>query len=165
MKNTHPLIVAMLIALMVGVSGPATAAEATPKPTTEQMTSFKRKVKDRDTLYRKLQQLDRQAADALKRGEKPVQIYAEQTSVQSRLDLLELQVDLFTTRFEMETPPPPSAATADAKTGKTKVNTSRAFAIGQRRAEQQVSDDCRRMLATINFQRFLNQDIVEVEQE
>lgn len=152
MKRSIQIITATLMIFAFTGVGMA----ETVKPSTEQMVSFKKKVKERDSLVQKLGTLDRAAADALKRGEKPVRVYADQASVQNRLDLLELQIDLFAARFDMDVPARPSSKRDEAKGSTKTVKTDRAFVLGQRRAVKQLSDDCQQMMASIDFSAFLS---------
>lgn len=85
-------------------------AEATAELTPEQR--FKAKLRERDRTYRKLHRLDAQAAAAVKRGEQPLELFAQQQSAQEILNGLELRLTLTGSRYGWEIPEPPASSTS-----------------------------------------------------
>ncbi len=122
---------------------------------------FKKLVLQRNKIYKRLARLDEQAADGLKRGEKPLVVYAQQVSAQDQLDLINLRLALLATRFGLIVPPVPGQAPAntsgraqpaDDMTRKLEM----AFARGHSRAVKMLRDDADTFMQSLDFWMFLN---------
>ena len=138
--------------------GPDYLRGATPSRQVE----FKKLVLQRNKIYKRLAKLDAQAAEGLKRGEKPLVVYARQVSAQDQLDLVNLRLALLATRFGLIVPPVPGQAPADTS-GPAQLsddmtrNLEKAFARGHNRAVKMLRDDAETFMQSLDFGTFLNE--------
>ncbi len=145
----------------VSRNGAAMPVPGVVTPTAKQRAEFNKLVYRRNKLHRQLSRLDEQAAEMIKRGEKPIVVYAEQVSSQDELDLVELQLAILATRYNMSVPPVPGRDPMPAgHTARIDDDANRsleaAFARGRERAIKQLADDTDEFLSTIDFHGFLN---------
>ena len=138
-KRTNTIVI-MAIGLLF-VSGPAFAGDITPA----QRAEFHKLVNQRNDLERKLLKLDRQASKKIKSGEKPVVIYAGQTAMQDKLDLVEQRMEILSVRYDLAIPARPAAG-SDALDARTNRRVNQAFERGRHRAMQRIRQDCLQML-------------------
>ncbi len=132
--------------------------DATPSRRAE----IKKLVLQRNKIYKRLARLDEQAAEGLKRGDKPLVIYARQVSAQDQLDLINLRLALLGTRFGVIVPPVPGQATAntsgpDQPSDAMTRNLEKAFARGHNRAVKMLRDDAETFMQSLDFGTFLNE--------
>lgn len=140
-------------------------AQAETQLTAEQQ--FKAKLRERDRTYRKLHRLDTQAAAAVKRGEQPLELFAQQQSTQDILNGLELRITLTASRHGWEVPAPPAAPQsraqqleAPAPDARTKAqNTAQLISPeGPARTRVLIRREVHAMLAALAFRGFPQAD-------
>ena len=145
------------------VAGPAVFAAAPGKATSaaKHRALINKLVFKRNKLHAQLMELDAQASDLLKGGEKPVVVYAQQVSVQDQLDLIELRLAILSTRYGLTVPPlrgrdpgPTGAIVPVVDESDRQVDV--AFARGRERAMSRLRDDADRLLASLDFGAFLS---------
>jgi len=129
--------------------------------TPSRRAEFKKLTLQRNKIYKRLATLDEQAADGLKRGEKPLVVYARQISAQDQLDLINLRLALLATRFGLIVPPVPGQAPAHASgraqpSDEMTRNLEKAFARGHDRAVKMLRDDADTFMQSLDFWTFLN---------
>lgn len=129
--------------------------------TASRRMEFKKLVFQRNKIYVQLARLDEQAAELLKRGEKPLVVYARQVSAQDQLDLINLRLALHSTRFGLNVPPVPGQA-APSTRGRAQPlddmtrHLEKAFARGHNRAVKMLRDDADTFMQSLDFWTFLN---------
>ncbi len=145
------------------VAGPAVFASASGTATSaaKHRAQVHKLVFKRNKLHAQLMQLDTQASDLLKAGEKPVVVYAQQVSVQDQLDLIELRLAILSTRYGLIVPPLPGRDRGPTGTIVPVVDEADrqvdvAFARGRERAMSRLRDDADRLLASLDFGAFLS---------
>jgi hypothetical protein len=129
--------------------------------TPKQRAEFNKLVLRRNKLHARLTVLDEQASELIKRGHKPVVVHAQQVSALDELDLIELQLAMLATRYELPVPPVPGrdplpggqVARPDDETNRS---LDQAFARGRNRAMKRLRDDTDRFLASLDFDAFIN---------
>ncbi len=156
----------------IGVAGGLAASGASEAPglavdgapgsgiTPQQRAEFNKFVLRRNKLHANLTRLDAQAAEQIRRGQKPIVLHAQQVSVQDELDLVELQIAMQATRHGLAVPPVPGRdAPASGRAGPLddEVNRSleQAFSRGRQRAVQRLGEDTDRFLGSLDFGMFL----------
>ena len=130
---------------------------ATPK----QKAEFNKLVLRRNKLHIRLSLLDKQAAELIKRGHDPVVVHAQQVSALDELDLIELQLAMLATRYELTVPPVPGRdplpggqiARPDDEANR---NLDQAFARGRDRAMKLLQEDADRFMYSLDFEPFIN---------
>jgi len=130
-------------------------------PTPSQRAEFNKLVMRRNKLHVQLTQLDEQASEMIKRGENAVVVHAQQVSVQDELDLVELQLAIMSTRYNLDVPPVPGrdplpaggVAQSDDAANR---GLDKAFARGRERAVKKLADDTDEFLGSIDFNGFLH---------
>jgi hypothetical protein len=130
--------------------------------TTQQRAEFNKLVLRRNKLHANLTRLDEQAAELIRRGQKPIVLHAQQVSVQDELDLVELQIAIQATRHGLAVPPVPGRDTppsgrASPMDDEVNRNLEQAFARGRQRALQRLGDDTDRFLGSLDFVNFLGE--------
>ncbi|MEO1236595.1 MAG: hypothetical protein AAFX76_07385 [Planctomycetota bacterium] len=147
------LLVSGLVA--VTPSAPAHAQEASP----EQKAEFNRMVRERNELHRELEGLDVRAVEAVKRGDDPIQINAQQVSVQDKLDLVQLRLEIVSMRYGLRLPPVPGSEGDTSKTidGKPeeRLMAEKAFARGHDRAMAMIRKESEEFARSLDFSGFL----------
>jgi len=142
----------------------ALAQSEKPEISPEQRAEFNKLIQERNRLHLKLQQLDERAAKAMKDGEKPTDLHAEQVSVQDQLDLKRLRVQILATRYGLDIPPLPdgdssrsggSSGDGEGASKSTDEQIEQAFARGRRRALDRMQGDYDQFLASLNFEAFI----------
>lgn len=129
--------------------------------TPKQRAEFNKLVLRRNKLHARLTGLDEQATELIKRGREPVVVHAQQVSALDELDLVELQLALLATRYELSVPPVPGrdplpngkVARPDDETNR---NLDQAFARGRARAMKRLREDTDKFLASLDFGAFIN---------
>jgi len=149
----------LMVLLMMLAAAPAVAQEAT----TEQRVEVHELISERDRLHRRLQELDRRAAEAIKRGQSATALHAEQVSVQDQLDLVQLRLEVLATRYGLSIPALPGerevrGENEPAEAESTERSIERNFERGRRRAMQHVRSDYARFLASVDYSAFLGVD-------
>ena len=146
-----------------GVTGIAMAGPASMRgATAARRADFKKLVFRRNKIHKQLSRLDERAAELLKRGDKPLVVYAQQVSAQDQLDLINLRLSLLSTRFGLIVPPVPGEALANSR-GKTQPdddmtrNLEKAFARGHDRAVKMLRVDADTFMQSLDFWTFLNE--------
>ncbi len=129
--------------------------------TASRRVAFKKLVFQRNKVYMRLARLDEQAAEGLKRGDKPLVVYAQQVSAQDQLDLINLRLALLATRFGLIVPPVPGQAPANTSgwaqpSDDMTRNLEKAFARGHDRAVKMLRDDADTFMQSLDFWTFLN---------
>ncbi len=137
------------IAVVLAVGALCTVARAEQSPRKE----FYRLVQQRNQLHTQLEQLDRQAAEALTAGREAATVHAEQMSVQDRLDLLQLRLETLAMRHEFALPPLPQPA--GARAGEAEGPAGNEFERGRQRTLPLLRDRTLRMLRQIDYSGFL----------
>ena len=129
---------------------------ATPK----QKAEFNKLVLRRNKLHMRLELLDEQASELIKRGHDPVVVHAQQVSALDELDLIELQLAMLATRYELTVPPVPGRdplpngqiARPDDNANRS---LDRAFARGRDRAMKLLHEDADRFLSSLDYETFI----------
>ena len=147
----------LVVMFLVGTSAVRAEAQAADGPTPAQRAAFNRLVNERNTLVQKMRQLDHRAAEALKQGDDPVTVHAEQVSAQDRLDLLQMRIDMEATRHGLAVPPMPEQGHDTAEQA-TRARAAQVFERGRSRAVQEVRKDCLAFLGSLDFESFLDQE-------
>ena len=62
-------------------------------------------LRERDHLQQQLLRADRQAAEAMLRGEDPVELYAQQTGLQEQVDMMQMRLESLAMRLDFDLPP------------------------------------------------------------
>ena len=60
---------------------------------------------ERDHLQQKLLRADQAAAEALLRGEDPIELYADQTGLQEQVDMMQMRLESLAMRLDFDLPP------------------------------------------------------------
>ncbi len=146
-----------------GVSGIAMAGQSgyPGGATASRRAEFKKLVLQRNKIHVRLSRLDEHAAELLKRGDKPLVVYAHQVSAQDQLDLINLRLALLSTRFGLIAPPVPGQAVAGSGSRAQPAddmtrNLERAFARGHNRAVKMLRGDADTFMRSLDFWTFLN---------
>ncbi len=146
-----------------GVTGIAMAGqpEYMGGATASRRVEFKKLVFQRNKIHMRLTRLDEQAAELLKRGDKPLVVYARQVSAQDQLDLINLRLSLLSTRFGLIVPPVPGQAAPNTSgrvqpTDDMTRNLEKAFARGHDRAVKMLREDADTFMQSLDFWTFLN---------
>ena len=145
---------------MYGAASPVATGDMTTI-TPRQRATFNKLVLRRNKLHAGLSALDEQAAELIKRGREPVVVHAQQVSALDELDLVELQLAMIATRYELSVPLVPGrdplpngmAARPDDETNR---NLDQAFARGRARAMKRLREDTDKFLASLDFGAFIN---------
>ncbi len=157
-QSARRVAAAMLaIAIAAGSAGSALGQAASAE---ERAEVFKL-VRERDTLHRELQRLDRQAADAIKRGEEPIDLHARQVNTEDRLDLVTLRLEILATRYELPIPALPGEQPVRIDPERVKDDDAaaqRSLARGRSRAMAQMRSDADQFLMSLEFGEFLELD-------
>lgn len=142
------------------VAARAPVAEAPSAPAAQDpRVEFDRLTRERDRLTLELRQLDRRAADLVRRGGDASVLHAEQISTQDRLDLVRLRLELMAARHGFALRPAPSdRQEISGDDPGLALATEDAFARGRERALAQIREDNLRFLASIDFSGFLAPD-------
>ncbi|MBL4699856.1 MAG: hypothetical protein JKX85_01230 [Phycisphaeraceae bacterium] len=150
-KFIHKISLVVLGLLLM--TSAAMAQDATPS----QRAEFNKLANERRQALVKLTSLDHQAAAKIKKDEKPVAIFAQQTALQDKLDLLEQRLEILSIRYNL---PMPVTSKADASTidQRTARGINKAFERGRTRAMKQLREDCLQMLETLDFGSFLKSE-------
>jgi len=160
MKRTSWRWLALLVTAAVLLPTPGTTAlaqEATP----EQRAEVRKLVRERDRLHQELENLDRRAAEAIKQGEEPVDLHAQQVNVQDELDLVTLRLELLATRYDLPVPALPGEQDVRHEPQETEnvaEAVERSLGRARTRAMQRVHADYERFLASLDFREFLDLD-------
>ncbi|MCH2134234.1 MAG: hypothetical protein MK116_10830 [Phycisphaerales bacterium] len=113
-------------------------------------------LRERDHLQQQLLRADQQAAEAMLRGEDPVELFAEQTGLQEQVDILQMRLESLAMRLHFDLPPlsmtieqfDPNAAL------------ERHIAVGRQRAitamGQHCEVACHSIMQDVSFQAFLD---------
>ena len=138
-------------------AAPAADAELTPKQ------QLARQLRQRNALYRKLYRLDGEAADAVKRGERPLAVHARQQTVQDELNVVEMRVAILASRHQLDVPEPPASPQTEAarKALQTRHghnphrNTAESIAAdGVARTDALIREQTNLLLARLSFRGF-----------
>jgi hypothetical protein len=124
----------------------------------EQKAEFRKLVRERDQLHRELLRLDRRATSAMKNGSQPVGLFAEQINVEDRLDLVQLRIEMMSTRYDLPLPALPGENNVKGVASETESFDQRidqAFARGRTRARTALGRDCAQFLGSLDFTEFL----------
>jgi hypothetical protein len=125
----------------------------------EQVVAFNRLVAQRNQLFEKLQALDKQAAETIKREEEPVRVHAEQIAIEDQLDLVQVRLEMLAMRYDFNIPPIPVKEEADAdatdegRDGPQTAGTD--FERGRQRALEELKKQTQRLLKSIDYDGFL----------
>ena len=146
-----------------GVSGIAMAGqpEYMGGVTASRRVEFKKLVFQRNKIHMQLARLDEQAAELLKRGDKPLVVYARQVSAQDQLDRINLRLSLLSTRFGLIVPPVPGQAPASTS-GRAQPldDMTRKLEKAQKSLgaleDEMLRDDADTFMQSLDFWTFLN---------
>lgn len=134
----------------------ASAHGATQRVDPKQKSHFNKLLSERNQLAKKLEQLDRKAADAMRNGEDPVVVHAEQIGVQDQLDLIELRLEILGTRLGLDVPTVEQQQRKRAIEGDPVENRARAtLERGRARTITRLQRQTKAMLASLDFSRFV----------
>lgn len=143
------------IVLVVGLACQARTALAADPPR-EVKNEFRQYVVKRDRLVRELATIDRQAADAVAAGKKPMDLHAKQIELQDKIDLHQLKLETLSIRWNLPIPAPPSPeATATDESTAIAQRVEFAFQDGRVRTDRVLNERCRKMLGTIDYDALL----------
>lgn len=134
---------------------PASGQDAT----SAQRAEISRLVRERDQLDRRLSSLDAAAVARLKDSRPALEINAQQIATQDELDLVQLRLEILSTRYGLPVPPPPSeapAAEVEAQADAGDVEAEQAFARGRQRTLTLVRREAERFARAIDFTGFLD---------
>jgi len=150
---------ALLIGIIVIALPTATPLSAAQTATPEQRAEVRKLIRERDQLHRQLEALDERAAEAIKEGENPVDLHAEQVNVQDELDLVQLRLEILATRYDLPIPALPGER--DVRTDGDEAEEAeraieRSLSRGRTRAMSRVHADYERFLGSIDFSEFLD---------
>ena len=132
-------------------------AEATPQQ------QFSTTLRQRNALTRKLYRLDADAAAAVKRGERPLAVHAQQQSVQDELNVAEMRLAILASRHGFTVPEPPPSPEAEAarralqRAGghdDARAHAQTIAADGLARTDALVREQVNLMLAQLSFRGF-----------
>lgn len=153
------LITTFWLLVLAAMGVPAFAEDATA----QQRASFRKLVSERNALHRELRELDARAAEAIKAGDETASLYAKQVSVQDQLDLVMLRLETTAARYGLPLPDVPETNTAARQTrgDRAAKAAQRAFTRGQTRALDELRRQALAMLASIDFEAFLNGPMTE----
>lgn len=144
-----------IIALIgLGAAAVAEAQEATP----QQRAEVNKLIRERDQLHQKLETLDRQATEAIKQGQDPLDLHAAQVNVQDELDLVQLRLEILATRYGLPIPAVPGEEDVrhtPADTEEMDRAVRETLARGRNRAMAQLHEEHRLFLASLDFSSFL----------
>lgn len=153
----------LFVAGLLTVGGPsAFAAPADVAPEVHQQ--FAEKLRERNTLTRKLHRLDREAADLVMRGESAIHINAKQQSLQDQLNVVELRLAIMSNRYDFEVPPspvadPPRISREPVSPSSKRHRVARDLAPdGHARAQAVIQRELEAMLARLAFTGFPGAD-------
>ena len=139
--------------LCAGIACSASLAAEVPQ---EVKQEFRQTIAKRDRLVRELASIDNKAADAVAGGKAPMGLHAQQIELQDKIDLLQLRVETMAMRWNLEIPAPPKPGTDEMDTAKTdQARLEASFQTGRDRTDIVLSDRCRQMLASIDYDSFL----------
>jgi hypothetical protein len=141
-----------IITLVTILAWPVAAQAA---ENTRERASYQQLLRQRHQLVTQLSRLDEQAAAAVRRGEDPVQIHAQQIGLQDQLDLVELRLELTASRLGEDVPPIETVGSGPSEQVKAEARARRALERGVSRTMRVVQRDAKAMLASLNFARFL----------
>lgn len=151
------LVVMATAAFMLALSSSALAQDAT----VQQKTEFRKLLRERDQLHRQLQVVDRRANTAMKQGQEPVGLYAEQVNLEDRLDLVQLRLEMMATRYSLPITALPGEKNLEGH-ATTPVGLNQridyVFARGRTRALESMRSDCDFFLGSLDFSEFLALD-------
>jgi hypothetical protein len=149
MKHLKHALIAFGLALQAGT---ALAAD----PPREVKNEFRQHVVKRDRLFRELGTIDRQAADAVAAGKKPMELHAKQIELQDKIDLHQLKLETLSIRWNLPIPAPPSPeSTATDESTAVAQRVEMAFQDGRNRTDRVLNDRCRKMLGAIDYDALL----------
>jgi len=149
---------AFLAGILLAGSAPARAEAASVDPEIHQQ--FSSKVRERNTVVRKLQRLDREAASLMMKDESALEVNAKQQSLQDKLNVIELRLAIMSSRYDFEVPPSPVADPPQVKTRKASPTTARNDVAqglapdGHARAKAVIQQELNAMLADLEFVGF-----------
>ncbi|MEM9065168.1 MAG: hypothetical protein AAGB51_06715 [Planctomycetota bacterium] len=124
--------------------------------TEDPRVEFDRLLRERDRSVIELRRLDARAARLLRDGRDAAVVHAEQISVQDRLDLVRLRLELMAARHGFPLRPAPSETGTVTEDDPVLIRaTDDAFARGRERALVRMHEDNIRFLASIDFSGFL----------
>ena len=147
----------LLCTLVIAIAMTDITLAAPANPTPEQHTEFNRLISQRDELHNQLETLDREAAQHIKRGDNPLQMHSRQVTVQDQLDLVELRVDILSSRYGLPVPPLPGERAQEGESDRNgrAQSSEEVFTRGRERALVHLRNDLRWMMARIDFETFL----------
>ena len=139
--------------LLAGITCSSSLAAEVPQ---EVKSEFRQNIAKRDRLVRELAGIDNKAADAVAGGKAPMGLHAQQIELQDKVDLLQLRIETMAMRWNLEIPAPPKPGTAEMdKAANDKKMLEDSFQTGRDRTDDVLSDRCRQMLASIDYDSFL----------
>ena len=111
---------------------------------------------ERDHLQQQLLRTDQAAAEALLRGEDPIELYADQTGLQEQVDIMQMRLESLAMRLDFDLP----ALSTTIETRDTGNMLEPHIAIGRQRAQTAMNTRCRTacrsILAEVRFDSFLD---------
>ena len=146
----------IFVVLILMLLGNCTKLFAGEQTAAEKKSEFRRLVLKRNQLHSKLCQLDSQAARALKNEDDPTRIHAQQVTTQDQLDLVQLKLETLAVRNGYAVPEPPANSQDEhGRDGALSYNINKAFDRGRNRTKQELTRQTLKLLARIDFDRFL----------
>ena len=149
MKTNIKLIMIVAVFLTAAVTNIASAADDL-----EIKAKFRKLTIERNNLYTELQELDKQAAAAMKDGKSTTQINSKQVTAQDKLDLLTLRLETMAVRYDFKLEPLPSEEELAQNTADDSGKIID-FPRGHDRTLEVLRKETLEMLASLNFNGFL----------
>ena len=110
----------------------------------------------RDQLQQELLRADEAAADALLRGEDPVELHADQTGLQEQVDMMQMRLESLAMRFEVDIP----ALATTIEQFDPAIHLDPYIAIGRQRTRVAMSRQCEAacdlIISEMDFNVFLD---------
>ncbi len=111
---------------------------------------------ERDHLQQMLLRADQDAADALLRGEDPIELYADQTGLQEQVDMMQLRIESLAMRLDFDIPALSSSIDNSDPADVLESHIS----IGRQRAQSAMANRCQSacgsILEDVDFDSFLS---------
>lgn len=125
-------------------------AQANENPDVKAKAEFKKLILQRKQVSAKLEKVDEKALASVKSGDNVAQLHAEQTSLQDRLDLIQLRLETLSARYGYAVPELTKRQADEEKDPQGRPMSS-AFDRGRTRTMEQLRLQTLRFLATLDL--------------
>ena len=113
-------------------------------------------LRERDMLQQQLLQADQEAANAMLRGEDPLELYSRQTGLQEQVDVIQMRLESLAMRLEFEIP----ELSTHIEEYDPEEALDASIAVGRHRAElalqSRCTHACGNIVSDVNFSSFLD---------